>query len=105
MARKTISYKNISTLDITKQGEEIYQYKLKKKLEPKFMGSFVVIDPETEDYFIASDPMEANKKALKKHPNKIFYLKKIGFKTTYHLPASGTASSVNLSITPNYNIK
>ncbi len=64
-------------------GEEIYERKLKAKLEPKYKGKFVVIEVESGKYFVGDTLGEAADKAEAKFPHKVFYIKRIGFKTAF----------------------
>lgn len=81
---------------VTREGMRIYEEKLKDKLEPGYKGQYAVIDAETGDYFVAKELMQATKKAEKKYPHKIFYLKKIGFEAAFRLPTLSTAGTISL---------
>jgi hypothetical protein len=63
--------------NISQKGKEIYN-KLKADFENSYLGQFVAIDVDTEEYFIDSVAENALKKAKEKYPNNIFYLAKIG---------------------------
>jgi len=65
--------------EMTKKGEEIYQRKFKEKYEPSSNGKFLVIEVESEEGFLGDTSAEALEKARKEYPQKIFYIKKIGF--------------------------
>lgn len=69
----------INIEEIARKGEEIYQRKFKTQYEPSANGKFLVIEIESEEGFLGETSAEALKKAQKKHPKKIFYIKKIGF--------------------------
>ncbi len=69
----------INTREIAKKGEEIYQRKFKEKYEPSFNGKFFAIEIETEEGFLGDTLVEAVEKAKEKYPEKIFYIKKVGF--------------------------
>ncbi len=60
------------------QGEKKY-YLLKDKLEKKYNPNFyVVINPKTEDYFVAETSVRAMKKARAKYPQGRLFLAQIG---------------------------
>ena len=61
------------------RAEQFYQQHLKAKLERKFRGQAVAIDPETHEYFVARDKLEAHKLAREKYPGKSLYLRGIGY--------------------------
>lgn len=73
--------------EIAKKGEEIYQRKFREKYEPDFNGKFLAIEIEFEEGFLGDTSAEALEKAKEKYPQKIFYIKKIGF------PAAEVVSS------------
>lgn len=64
-----------------RQVEIVYQH-LKDKLNG-LEGKFVAIEPESGDYFIGADPLEAYEKAKKKHPAKEFFYKRVGSKAAF----------------------
>lgn len=64
---------------IAKRGGEIYQRKLKKSLSKKKKGSFVAIEVESGDYFIAPKAIEALEKAEMAYPGKKYHLVRIGY--------------------------
>ena len=68
---------------IPAKGQEIYDQKLREKLEPAYRGQIVAIEVDSEDYFLGASVIEAVKQGRKKHPDKLFYLVKIGFPAVY----------------------
>ena len=74
---------DVNLKEIPVRGKIIYETSLKEKLEPEHKGEIVVIDIETGEYFLGSDLTEADEKARKKYPNKVFYAVKIGFPALY----------------------
>ena len=60
------------------KAEKIY-YKLKDKLEKRYSkDNYVVINPETEDYFIGKTSVEAMKKARDKYRKGALFLAQVG---------------------------
>lgn len=60
------------------KGEEIYE-EHKKKLEKAYLGKIVAIEIESGTVAGIGDSLdEAYEKALKKHPTKNFYFRKVG---------------------------
>ncbi len=68
-----------SKRQIADKGQEIYDRKLKSKLEPKYRGQIVAIETDSEDYFLGTSVVEVVKEARKKYPDKLFYFVRIGF--------------------------
>lgn len=97
---RTISYADTSVSQITKRGEEIYQKQLKETLEPEHHGKYVAIEPESGDYFVGDDPVQADTQAQAKHPDKVFYLKRIGYESAFNSPQSApTISTIKPEVT------
>lgn len=60
------------------KGEKIYLI-LKDKLEKKYSkDDYVVINPDTKEYFVAETSVVAMKKARKKYPKGSLFLAQIG---------------------------
>lgn len=74
---------SVNTAELAKKGQDIYHTELKAKLEKDHQGEFVAIDVDSKKYFLGKDPIEANKKAKVKFPDKIFYMVKIGYPAVY----------------------
>ncbi|MDZ7290191.1 MAG: hypothetical protein ONB44_23920 [candidate division KSB1 bacterium] len=65
------------------KAEELYERKLKKKLEPKYKGKMIAIEVESGKYFMGDDLAEARRKAEAVFPDKIFYFKRVGYKAAF----------------------
>ena len=65
------------------QGQKIYETLLQKKLEPEHKGEVVAIEVESGDYFLGKSLVEAGKKARLKHPDKLFYFAKVGYRAMH----------------------
>jgi hypothetical protein len=63
---------------IAQMGAKIYESK-KLKFEPTENGKFLAIDIDSEKTYLGNTSSEAVEKARKAHPNKVFYVVKIGF--------------------------
>jgi len=60
------------------KAEKIY-YKLKDKLQKKYSRNhYVVINPETKDYFVGKTSVEAMKKARNKYQTGPLFIAQIG---------------------------
>ncbi len=69
--------------DISKKGEKIYKSYIKPKVEKKYKGKIIAIELENKKFFIGDTQIETLKKARSAYPDKIFYTKRIGFKSVY----------------------
>ena len=63
---------------IAEMGETIYNRKLRKRLERKDQGKFVVIDVESGNFVLSTSLIKALQEASKRYPGKIFHTIKIG---------------------------
>lgn len=64
--------------EIAKKGAKIYE-KIKINYEPQYNGKFLAIEVDSEKEYLGNTSAEALELAKKEHPNKIFYVVKIGF--------------------------
>ena len=69
--------------EFSQKGEEIYSTKIKHALPPGLKGKIVAIEIESGDYFIGDTPLKAGIQGQKKHPNRQFYFRRIGYNTVY----------------------
>ncbi len=70
--------KNSDLTRIASEGALIYQG-VKNKYEEHHIGKFLAIDIESKDLYVGSTSADAVILARKQHPNKVFYVVKIGF--------------------------
>ena len=73
---------------IAEEGAKIYEA-IHLQYEPNENGKFLAIDIETKDKFLGNTSSEAVELARKVHPNKVFYVVKIGFSATETLASLG----------------
>lgn len=66
-----LSISQIDWDEFAEKGRAIYE-RLKDQLLPQYKGWFIAIDPETGDYVLGKDPMEANQTLRARHPGKVF---------------------------------
>lgn len=63
---------------IAQDGARIYE-KIKIQYDPQEKGKSLAIDVESEDVYLANTSAEALELARKAHPNRVFYVIKIGY--------------------------
>jgi hypothetical protein len=73
-----------SAREIASRGRNIYNTRLREKLERDHFGKFLVIDVDTGEYEIDEDDLKASLRAFEKNPEGSRYGLRIGFR------ASGT---------------
>lgn len=65
--------------DIVQRGREIYETKLRVTLDiPENFRKTVVIEPDSEDYEVDADLLQAVKRLQERHPDKRSYSLRIG---------------------------
>jgi len=62
---------------IVDAGEKIYE-EIKSQYEPQHNGKFLAIEPESKDVYLGNESVDAMVLAKKAHPDKVFYIVKIG---------------------------
>ena len=72
--------KSLKASPLARKAMRLYETKLKALLEPDCIGKFAAIEPDSGDYFVADRMSEAMRKARLQHPDKKFFLVRIGFK-------------------------
>jgi hypothetical protein len=71
----------LKTADLQKianEGAKIYS-EVQSQYEPAHKGEFLAIDIDTKDVYLAPTRAEAMVAASAAHPDKVFYVMKIGF--------------------------
>lgn len=63
---------------IAQDGAKIYE-KIKVNYDPKEKGKFLAIEIESGDVYLGSTSAESLELAREAHPNKVFYVVKIGY--------------------------
>ena len=76
---------------IAEEGAKIYEA-IRTQYEPAQNGKFLAIDIDSKDTYICSTSSEAVELARKAHPNKVFYVVKIGSSAAETLASLGLNS-------------
>lgn len=63
---------------IAERGAKIYE-QIKIKYDPKEKGKFLAIDIDSKEVYLGNTSADALELAREHHPNKVFYVVKIGF--------------------------
>jgi len=73
-----VTVKPVKVSEIVRKGMAIYE-QLKSQLEREHWGKYVVIDPDSGDYEVAPTHTEALFRLRERHPDKVFFSRRIGF--------------------------
>jgi hypothetical protein len=76
-----------SLQEIVDKGEALYEA-VKDQYEPEHKGKFLAIEVESGNFYMGDNSMIAVEKARAANPEKLVYLKKIGFSATDILASS-----------------
>ena len=82
------------TSDIIRRAEQIYAERLKGELEANHLNEFVVIEPDSGDYFLGHTSLEASQKARAAYPDRIGFLVRIGHRAAWFLGGYGLNTRV-----------
>lgn len=83
--------KKVDIQKIAEEGAKIYET-IRLQYEPSQNGKFLAIDIESRDTFIGNTSSEAVELARKAHPNRVFYVVKVGFSAAETLARLGPNS-------------
>lgn len=70
--------------DFVRKAEEIYATHLRSVLEPEHSDEFVVIEPDSGDYFLGNTLTEATQAARKSYPNRWTHAMRVGHRAALH---------------------
>lgn len=71
--------------DIITRAQAIYDQRLKATLEATEMNRFVVIEPDSGDYFLGDTISEAAAAARKAHPDRRGFIIRVGHKAAVQM--------------------
>jgi hypothetical protein len=72
-------YQVPNTHKISQKGHQIFE-RIAPLLEKEHHGKFMAIDVDSGEYFLGATILEADEKAREKHPGKVFYVGRIGYR-------------------------
>jgi hypothetical protein len=73
--------KNVNIQQLAEEGKQIYE-EVKHQYEPQQNGKFLAIDVDAKSVYLGDTSSDAVEKARKIHPDKVFFVVKIGFSAT-----------------------
>ena len=71
--------------EFIRRAERIYEERLKAPLEASHMGEYVVIEPESGDYFLGRTVRDAKARAEVSHPGRMLHVMRVGHRAAYHI--------------------
>jgi hypothetical protein len=70
-----------------RRAEAYYARSLRAQLEPEHTGKYLVLDVESGDYELDEDEMAALDRARAKHPDRLFYILRVGYRASVFIGA------------------
>lgn len=71
-----------NTREISREGQRILD-SLQDQLGEEDHGKFIAIDVDSKDYFLGDSAVDATNKAREKHPGKVFFLGRVGYRAAF----------------------
>ena len=70
--------------EFVRRAEETYASRLRAVLEPDDVDDFVVIEPESGNYFLGKTLNEATRAARRTYPNRLTRAMRVGHRAALH---------------------
>ena len=67
-----------NTEDVVRRATQLYEEKLRQKLEKTNMNEFVAIEPESGNYYFGKTLSEAIQASRAAHPNRLAFAMRVG---------------------------
>lgn len=80
-----IPYPGLTTEEVARRGQELYERNIRHKVEPEQIGRFLVVDIESGDYEVADDDLSASDRMLARKPDARLYGLRVGRDYAYRL--------------------
>lgn len=64
--------------EVTRRGGKLYEDRVRHLVEPAHVGETVVIDVDTGDYLVGSDPVAMAQELRRRDPDAALYASKVG---------------------------
>ena len=78
-------YPGLTTEELARRGQELYERNIRQKVEPEQIGRFLVVDIESGDYEVADDELSASDRMLARRPHAKLYGLLVGRDHAYRL--------------------
>lgn len=73
------------TADVAKRAKQLYEEKLRTKLEATNMHDFVAIEPDSGDYYFGKTLSEAIQASRAAHPDRLAFAMRVGHSTAVNI--------------------
>jgi hypothetical protein len=90
---KGMAIGSLTTEEIVRRGQEIYEQEIRPKVEAGNKGKLLVINLETGDYVMDADDATALERAKAEYPNAELFAVRVGYPSAYRLGGRFQAQS------------
>lgn len=66
------------TTDVARRAKQLYEDKLKTRLETNHRNAFIAIEPDSGDYFLGTTLSEAIQASRTAHPDRLAFAMRVG---------------------------
>lgn len=73
------------TADVAQRAKQLYEEKLREKLEISNMNDFVAIEPDSGDYFFGKTVSEAIQASRSAYPDRLAFAMRVGHDAAIHI--------------------
>ncbi|MCC6509027.1 MAG: hypothetical protein IT423_07965 [Pirellulaceae bacterium] len=73
------------TEDVVRRATQVYEEKLRDKLERSNMNDFVAIEPDSGEYFFGKTLSEAIQASRTAHPDRLAFAMRVGHSTAVQI--------------------
>ena len=70
---------------IAEKAKQIYEDRLRKRLESSDHGRFVCIEPESGDFFLGDTFDDAVNQAIDVYPDRLTHTLRVGYAAAFHM--------------------
>jgi 23S rRNA maturation mini-RNase III len=88
---KPVENQRLSPKEIARRGDEIYQQKIRAKVEPKYHNKIVAIDVKSGAYALGKTTTDAYDRLTARHSNPEVWFLRVGRRYVYHMLAHSVA--------------
>ena len=79
----------ITAQKVARRGRQLYEERIRSRVEPEHDGRFLVVDVDSGEYALADDELEAFARAREKTPEEgVLFLIRVGHRAAHRIGAS-----------------
>ncbi len=78
----------ITAQEVARRGRQLYEERIRSRVEPAHDGRFLVVDVDSGEYALADDELEAFPRTREKTPEGVLFLIRVGHRAAHRIGAS-----------------